>query len=157
MTRSKGFTLIELMVVIALLGIAATIAVPNFTQLINNNRSQSLTNELLALAQFARSTAVQQRRPISLCNETGRWTVKQACQESSEVLRSVDLPANAQVNSITKALTFRHNGTVSASTIITICHDNNASNGYTITVRNTGSARSWPRGKKDNDTPISCT
>lgn len=157
MTRSKGFTLIELMVVIALLGIAASIAVPSFTQLINNNRSQSLTNELLALSQFARSTAVQQRRPIRLCNETGRWAVKLACTNSSEVLRSVELPSNAQVNSITSALTFRHNGTASATASITICHDNNASNGYTITIRNTGNARSWPRGKKDNGTPMSCT
>ncbi len=146
------------MVVVVLLGIAASIAIPSFTQLINSNRSQSLTNELLALAQFARSTAVQQRRSISLCKETDQWAVKTACSSGAEVLRSVELPANAQVNSATSAVTFRHNGTASAAASITVCYDSKASNGYTITIRNTGSARSWSRGKTDgNGTALSCS
>ena len=35
--NERGFTLVELMITVALLAIVATIAVPNFTQFIRNN------------------------------------------------------------------------------------------------------------------------
>jgi type IV fimbrial biogenesis protein FimU len=52
---SKGFTLVELMIVIALLVILSVIAVPGFNTLVRDNRIQSQAEEFNALLQYARS------------------------------------------------------------------------------------------------------
>lgn len=62
-----GFSLVELMVTIAVAAILLAIAAPSFTQVIADNRAASAANDLLASLQFARSEAVKRARPVSLC------------------------------------------------------------------------------------------
>ena len=46
-SHSKGFTLIELMVVIAIAGILVSLAAPSFTNLTKNSRMRSEANALI--------------------------------------------------------------------------------------------------------------
>lgn len=142
----RGFTLIELMIVVVLIGIFAAIAVPSFTQFINKSRTQSFNNELLALLQYTRSTAVEQRTFFKACKETGVWAVKKSCNDS-EPLRRLDVPANMTVatGNVTE-IVFRYNGTSSDLTLIT-CQATDAANGFTIDVKASGGIQAWPRGK----------
>ena len=48
----KGFTLIELMIVVTLVAIIATVAVPSFQGLVESNRQKSTTNSVLGLLNF---------------------------------------------------------------------------------------------------------
>lgn len=57
-----GFTLVELMIIIAVIAIAATIAVPSLQQLLRNNRVAAQNNELIALITLAKSQAIRRNQ-----------------------------------------------------------------------------------------------
>ena len=63
----RGFTLMELMVSIAVLGILTAVAVPSFTSMINKNRLASQSNELLAAIQYARMEAIRTSARVTFC------------------------------------------------------------------------------------------
>jgi type IV fimbrial biogenesis protein FimT len=62
-----GFTLVELMITIFLVGILLGIGVPNFRDFIRNSRITTAANDLLADLNLARSEAVKRRVPVTLC------------------------------------------------------------------------------------------
>lgn len=65
--RINGFTLLELMVTVAVLAILATIAFPSFQATLRSNRMATTSNELIAALSLARSEAVKNTRGAGLC------------------------------------------------------------------------------------------
>lgn len=66
----QGFTLIELMVSVAVLAIVLTVAVPAFGNLVLSNRLNAQANELLSAITYTRSEAIRLNRNIMFCNTT---------------------------------------------------------------------------------------
>ncbi|GEM_PF-1366895 len=65
--KNKGFTLIELMVTIAVLAIIAMIAVPSFGQTLANSKLKRVAIELKSNLENARSQALLSRSPTVVC------------------------------------------------------------------------------------------
>lgn len=61
MKRSAGITLIELMVVVAVIGTIVALAAPSFREMILMQRLRGISGELVTDLQFARSEAVARR------------------------------------------------------------------------------------------------
>lgn len=66
-TKVKGFTLVELMITLAVAAIVMGIAIPSFTQMMRNNSSATLGAELAGVLQYARSEAIKRAARVSVC------------------------------------------------------------------------------------------
>lgn len=61
--RQRGFTLIEVLVAVAILGILVAIAMPSFTSTIRRFRADAIRDDLMASLQIARSEAIRRGLP----------------------------------------------------------------------------------------------
>jgi type IV fimbrial biogenesis protein FimT len=83
-TRRSGFTLVELMVSIAVLAILAAIALPNFRSMIRRGGVSTQVNALYSDLQYARSEAITTRSFVSLCpRSTSAVPGEKACGSAS--------------------------------------------------------------------------
>lgn len=72
--RQGGFTLIELMVTIAVLAVVLAIAVPSFQGITNRNRLTAITNEVVAAVQLTRMEAIRRNERVVMCPTTNGTT-----------------------------------------------------------------------------------
>ncbi|MDG1034397.1 MAG: GspH/FimT family pseudopilin [Luminiphilus sp.] len=65
--NSRGFTLVESLVTLAVLGILLSLAVPSFHQLIMRAQQRAVVLQLEAAVRLARHTAIREGRRVLLC------------------------------------------------------------------------------------------
>lgn len=146
MTRFKGFTLVELMVIVAILAITAMVAVPSYTSLIRNNQLQAKADELHDFLQYARGEAASRRRPATLTVSANDWLLQVGTSERTIAHAN---PNATLRTSLTGASTlYRANGT-SPPARFTVCRDNDPSTGFLIEIMASGVTYLYPRGKQN--------
>lgn len=67
MGRNRGFTLIELMIVLAIVAILILVAVPNLGMFVQQSRMDALQNRLASAMSLARTEAIRQGEEVSVC------------------------------------------------------------------------------------------
>ncbi len=77
---AKGFTLIELMVTVAVAAILLTVGVPSFRATVENNRLTAAANELVGALNLARSEAIKRGVRVTVCKSADGAT----CTTSSD-------------------------------------------------------------------------
>lgn len=134
---TAGFTLIELMVTVAVAAILLAVAAPSFTSFLASWRLTSTANELIAAVHYARSEAIGLNRNVDFCRASSgtatvcsgganaRWehwiihTGAVARRSSPGDIASIRVTSNFAND----RLTFQPNGlpTVNAARTMTVC------------------------------------
>lgn len=73
--QRRGFTLVELLVVIALVAIILALVAPSFTSTLARKRLEGVASELATDIQYARSEAVQRNVPVGVVFGTNCYVV----------------------------------------------------------------------------------
>jgi type IV fimbrial biogenesis protein FimT len=74
----RGFTLIELMVAVALVAIVMMIGVPSFQESIERNRLTTQANDFISSLSIARSEAVRRGKAVTVCKSSDGSTCNAA-------------------------------------------------------------------------------
>lgn len=164
--RSAGFTLIELMIVVTILGIVMAIGVPSFNSMIKNNRLVAASNDLAGALHFARAEAVRRGRSVQVealnsdvsnglrvwfdADDDGAFD-----DDDTEELRIVRLPTSAgisvegKLNGTAKAdlsMSYSPRGVVSSGDALsfTVCDDRTGNHGKQLNLLASGLLRLSP-------------
>jgi len=149
MKTNRGFTLIELMIAIAVLAIVLGLGVPSFRDAIQNNRATAAANDVVTALQLARSEAIRRRQNVVVCrrNAAGdacddgtNWAVGWLVQSGGTPIQTWD-PRNGNPNLTASAntVTFQSTGRATAAATITITFPNcTGAQSRTIGVAATG-------------------
>ena len=163
--RQPGFTLIELMITLAIAVILITLAVPSLRAFILNNRITTQANSLLADLGFARSEAAKLGLRVVLCTSSDQatctgdsdWGVGRIVWADLDADGNVDNAASGEVlkvaepqaagNTLVAAsfasadrVIYRPNGVSDSQGSFKVCDDRAGDYGRTITVTPTGRA-----------------
>jgi type IV fimbrial biogenesis protein FimT len=168
-----GFTLMELLVTMAVASILAAVAVPAFNNFVQNDRDIGQLNSLVSSLNYARSEAVKRDSSVTVCPSTdgatcsggsnwaGGWVVVDS-NPADPPLQTV--PALAGSNTLTptgstSGVTFQSSGLVTPTvlTTFTICDARGAAYAREIEVNSTGRvAASQTPGQTVSGAALAC-
>jgi type IV fimbrial biogenesis protein FimT len=83
MRKHRGFTLIEMLVVLTIVGVLAMLTAPSFNRLILANSMTSAVNSFMADLRFARSEAIRLGGKVIMCRSNSPEAASPTCGSGS--------------------------------------------------------------------------
>ena len=108
--KQNGFTLAELMTVIAVLGIIVGIAVPSMQSFILNQRVRSASFDLNSDLLYARSEATKRNADVVITATGGHWQNGWVISAAGVTVKQRDALRDLAITATGNAITFRSNG-----------------------------------------------
>jgi type IV fimbrial biogenesis protein FimT len=142
----SGFTLLELMVTIAILAIVAALGTPSLANIIRDNRVTAQANDLVSLLTLARSEAVKRRNNAFVVVDSpnnvgwrGRVCITNNCSGTEDPLRLADFDGTPITLSAPVTIVFTEMGRVTTATSLGFQHEPcNQQQRRTVTVAGSG-------------------
>ena len=122
----SGFTIIELMTTLVILGILVTIAIPSFNDLIVGTRIKGAASDIYGALTFARSEAIKRNINVTVSPLGGQWVngwqVTAVIGGTNTVLATHGALTNLKVEcpsgtACTQTFTYGRNGRLTAGTL----------------------------------------
>lgn len=133
-SRNSGFTLVELMITVAIFAIVAAIAAPAMQRMVTAGRLNGATEELVTALQLARSEAVRRNSAVTICSsddgatcsgsgDWSRWIVTGADNTAGTIDTIRDRSANAalRLSGPGAGIQFNPSGLIRAQQGLTVC------------------------------------
>jgi type IV fimbrial biogenesis protein FimT len=141
----QGFTLVEIMVTIAIIGMVSMIAIPAFSNSMLSGKLASIANSFASSAQLARSEAIKRNGTVSLCASSngsscsGGWTDGWIVLAGSSVISAQPaLPSGFQMTGNATDIQFKSTGLVDTCTSLTLKKTSDNSQQRVLTISTTG-------------------
>lgn len=116
LSTNRGFTLIELMITLAIFVILITVAVPSFREFVQAQRVKTASFDLFAAITYARSEALKRNGDVTLSAASGGWANGWTVSAGSSTLRTQPaLGTSVTVTSSATSLTYGRDGRITGT------------------------------------------
>jgi type IV fimbrial biogenesis protein FimT len=119
--RRCGFTIIEVLVTVAVLGVLAALAAPNVATWIRSTRVSTAGSDLYAALILARSEAVKRNTSVDVVpNDASVWESGWSVEVGGTVLKRQDAyPGSVDIAGPAANVTFRRDGRIANAATVT--------------------------------------
>lgn len=122
--RIKGFTFVELLLVIIIIGILIAISLPNLKKTFNNLRLDNFSRELQAFMNYLHERSVVEGKIIYLNLDNDEKEIWARIQDAQSRLKTLPLPDDIRIESENKEILFYPDGSIDNITIGVVNLDN---------------------------------
>ena len=118
MRRNSGFTMIELMVIIAIVGILVAVAAPSFTESMAKRSLEGAANEFNSDLQYTKSQAASVNGVVSMVTSANGYTVSSA----EATFKTIALDSKITLSSPLTVSFDPYRGFANTAIVITLTH-----------------------------------